>query len=356
VTIRYDGRQFARASWEETMNLWPRLVAALALSWLSLQPAAAADRLIPLEVALGDVSLNKVSFLMAADTGIYARNGLDVRQFITPGAAEVARNSGVIVPAQYVKSDIGNAPIAVGGVSPMMYRVANDARGIHRVALLTTEGYIRDTIITTSAIAKVEDLKGKRLGYSVPGAVTHMAALHFVKHMGWDVNRDVSLIGNGNALNPLEEGRTDAFFGSAMTVAMAPEMNLKLLIDLTPFKFPVGGSSIMAERRWLMTNRDTAARFVKASMEAIALMRKDRAAFNAALVKWFNIKDAVTQGRMYVEIEEIPLKPYPTVDGIKATLAAYDSPEMRKYKAEDFYDSSFMTELDRSGFIDRLYR
>jgi hypothetical protein len=29
---------------------------------------------------------------------------------------------------------------------------------------------------------------------------------------------------------------------------------------------------------------------------------------------------------------------------------------MRKYKAEDFYDSSFMTELDRSGFIDRLYR
>jgi NitT/TauT family transport system substrate-binding protein len=341
---------------EEPMRMWPRLIIALALSLAFQQPAAAADRLIPLEVALGDVSLNKVPFLIAADAGIYARNGLDVRQYITPGAAEVARNSGVIVPAQYVKSDIGNAPIAVGGVSPMMYRVANDARGIHRVALLTTESYIRDTIITTNAIARPDDLKGKRLGYSVPGAVTHIAALAFVKHMGWDPAKDVSLIGNGNALNPLKEGRTDAFFGSAMTVSMAPEMNLKLLIDLTPFKFPVGGSSIMAERNWLNGNRDTASRFVKASMEAIALMKKDRSAFDAALLKWFNIKDAVTQQRMYQEVEEIPEKPYPAVDGIRQTMATYDSPEMRKYKAEDFYDSSFMTELDRSGFIDRLYR
>src|SRR5688572_4135078 len=159
------------------MSIWPRLVVALALSSLLFQPAAAADRPVTLEIALGDVSLNKVPFLMAADTGIYARNGLDVRQFITPGAAADARESGVTVPAQFVRSDIGSAPISVGGASPMIYRVANDAAGIHRVALLTTEGTVRNTIITTNAIARVEDLKGKRLGYSVPGAVTHLAAL-----------------------------------------------------------------------------------------------------------------------------------------------------------------------------------
>ena len=337
------------------MSLWPRLVTALALSWFSLQPASAADRLIPLEVALGDVSLNKVSFLIASDAGIYARNGLDVRQYITPGAAQVARNSGVIVPEQYVKADIGNAPIAVGGVSPMMYRAAN-TNGIHRIALLTTEGLVRATIVTTQAIGEVEDLKGKRLGYSVPGAVTHVAALQFAKHMGWDPNKDVTLVGNTNSLNPLKEGRTDGFFASAMTVAMAPEMNLKLLIVLTPYKFPVGGSSIMAEKSWLAANRDIAARFVRASMESFALMKKDKAAYNAALAKWFNIKEPVKQNRMYDEIEEIPLKPYPTVDGIKATLELYDSPQMRRFRAEDFYDASIMTELDRSGFLDRVYR
>jgi len=338
------------------MSIWPRLVIATALFLGSLQPAAAADRLVTLDVALGDVSLNKVPFLMAADAGIYARNGLDVRQFITPGAAQDARESGVIVPAQFVRADIGSAPISVGGASPMIYRVANDAAGIYLVALLTTEGTVRNTIITANTIARVEDLKGKRLGYSVPGAVTHLAALTFVKHMGWDPARDISLIGNGNSLNPLKEGRIDGALGSAMTFSMAPELNLKLLIDLTPYNFPVGGSSVLAERNWLRMNRDTAARFVRASNEALALMKRDRAAFNAALAKWFNVRDPLVQERMYREVEEIPQKPFPTVDGIKATLAFYDSPEMRKYKAEDFYDSSFMTDLDRSGFLDRLYR
>src|SRR5678816_4484082 len=113
--------------WEEDMGISGtgyRLLLGLLLSLAAL-PSGAADKLIPLDVALGDVSLNKVSFLIAADAGIYAKNGLDVRQYITPGAAQVARNSGVMVPEQYIKADIGNAPLSVGGVSPMMYRAAN---------------------------------------------------------------------------------------------------------------------------------------------------------------------------------------------------------------------------------------
>jgi ABC-type nitrate/sulfonate/bicarbonate transport system substrate-binding protein len=332
------------------------LLAAVAAAWLTAMPARAAGALIGLDVALGDVSLNKVPFLIAADTGIYARNGLDVHQFITPGAAEVARHSGVVVPAQYIKADMGSAPIAIGGGSPMIYRVANDALAIPRVLIATTESIIRDHIIASASVASVQDLKGKRLGYSVPGAVTHLGALAFVKRMGWDPNKDISLMGNGNALNPLRQGREDALLGSAMLIAMAPELKLKDVIDLTQYKIPVAGSSILAERKWLQANRGTAARFVKSAVEAIALMKTDRGAFDAALAKWFNIEDKLTQDRMYQFAAEFPAKPYPTVEGIKNTLAIYDSPEMRKYKAEDFYDATFVTALDKSGAIDRLYK
>jgi ABC-type nitrate/sulfonate/bicarbonate transport system substrate-binding protein len=332
-----------------------RVVLAVALAWLSGQPAQAADRLVPVEVDMGDISLNKVPYLIAADAGIYARNGLDVRQSITPAAAETARRSGVTVPAQSIKADVASAPIQLGSGTPMMYRVANDPRAVHRVVLTTGETIIRETIITTNAIATPEGLKGKRLGYSVAGTVTHVAGLSFARHMGWDPNRDMTLVGNANGVNPLKEGRTDAFFGSSMSVALAPEMNLKLLIDLTQYRFPVAGSGIMAEREWLKSNRDTAVRFVKAAFEAIALMKKDRAAFDAAVIKWLNITDKAAQDRMYADIE-LPEKPYPSVEGIRHTFVLYDSPGMRKYKPEDFYDSSIMTELDRSGFIDRLYR
>ena len=46
----------------------------------------------------------------------------------------------------------------------------------------------------------------------------------------------------------------------------------------------------------------------------------------------------------------------PTIEGIKATIAIYNLAEMRKHKAEEFYDASFMEELDKSGFLDRLYQ
>lgn len=328
------------------------LVFAMATVW----PASAAGQLIPLDVALGDVSLNKVPFLIAADNGLYAKNGLDVHQYITPGAAEVARRSGVVVPAQYVRENIGAAPIEVGGGSPMIYRVATDPKAIHRVILATTEPVVRFHVIATPAIGKIEDLKGKRLGYSVPGAVSHVAALTWAKRMGWTPGKDIVLVGNSNSLNPLKEGKVDAVLGAAMLYAMAPEMQLKDIADLETYRMPVAGSGIMVERSWLMANRDTTARFIKASVEAFALMTKDRSVFDASLAKWFNVKDATTQARMYAEIAGMPKKPYPAVDGIKNTMALYDSPEMRKHKAEDFYDSAFIAELDRDGFIDRLYR
>jgi NitT/TauT family transport system substrate-binding protein len=336
-------------------RLVSRLVMGVAVAWLGVSAPKAAEKLVPLDVALGDVSLNKVSFLIAADTGIYARNGLDVHQFITPGAAAVARNSGIAVPAENVKADIGNAPISIGGGSPMIYRVANSG-GVHRIVIATTEGIIRDHIIASPNIKSVADLKGKRLGYSVPGAVTHVGAIGFAKAMGWEPGKDITLVGGGNALNPLLEGREDALLGTGMLFAMASERKLNDLIDLTQYKIPVAGSSILAEKNWLQSNRDTAARFVKSAVEADALMKTDRGAFNAALVKWFNIKDAATQQSMYREAVDIPRKAYPAVEGIKNTLAVYDSPQMRKYKAEDFYDSSFIAALDKSGAIDRLYK
>jgi NitT/TauT family transport system substrate-binding protein len=330
-------------------------VLGLMLCLLSLS-AVAAEKATSLDVALGDVSLNKVSFLIAADAGIYARNGLDVHQYITPGAAQVARNSGIAVPGANIKADIANAPISIGGGSPMIYRVANTPGALHRIVLTTTESIIRDHIIAAPNIKSVQELKGKRLGYSVPGAVTHVGAVGFAKKMGWEPGKDITLVGGGNALNPLLEGREDALLGPGMLFAMANEKKLNDLVDLTQYRIPVAGSSILAEKNWLQANRDTAARFVKAAIEADALMKTNRAAFNAALLKWFNIKDAATQDSMYREALEIPKKPYPAVEGIKATLAIYDSPQMRKYKAEDFYDASFIEALDKSGAIDRLYK
>ena len=333
-----------------------RRAAGLALISLLLSaPAGAADALIAVDVALGDVSINKVPFLMAADNGIYARNGLAVHQFITPNAAEVARNSGVVVPPETVREDIDAAPLAVGGGSPTIYRAVHTG-GIDRVILATQEDRVKSHIIAIPGIRTVDDLRGKRLGYSSTGTVTHMGLLLFARHMGWTPGTDIFLVDRANTIGALTQGRVDATMASAMLVALAPEAGLNDVVDLEEYDLPLAGSGVMAERRWLADNRDTAARFVKAAVEAVALMKRDRAAFDASLAKWFNITDAVTQERMYAVVMEFPDKPYPTVEGIRAMMELYDSPEMRMHSAEEFYDSSFVEELDRSGYLDSLHR
>jgi len=315
----------------------------------------AADALVSVDLALGDVSISKVPFLMAGDHGIYERNGLDVHQYLTPHAVEIARGSGVIVPPEYAREDINSAPLGIVGASPTIYRSVHTG-GVDRVALVTHEAVARAHLIGRPEIASAEDLRGMRLGYSSVGTVTHVGLTSFALRMGWTPGVDVQLVDQGNTIDAILEGRVDAAWVTAVVLALAPEAGLSDIVDLADYDLPLAGSSVMAERNWLAANRDTAALFVKAAVDAVALMKRDRAAFDFTLAKWFGITDEETLLRIYAEVSGFPDKPYPAVEGIRAMMAIYDTPEMRMHTAEDFYDSSFIEALDQSGYLDEVSR
>jgi hypothetical protein len=55
-------------------------------------------------------------------------------------------------------------------------------------------------------------------------------------------------------------------------------------------------------------------------------------------------------------VENTPMKPYPSVNGIRQVLSLFTYRELKQSKPEDFYDASFIAELDKSGYIDSLYK
>jgi ABC-type nitrate/sulfonate/bicarbonate transport system substrate-binding protein len=116
------------------------------------------------------------------------------------------------------------------------------------------------------------------------------------------------------------------------------------------------GSGVNALKRWLPEHRETAARFVKSTVDAIALIKTDKQAAFAAMAKWYGITDPEKQEHIYAQAVQLPSKPYPAVEGIKKMMAIYDYREMRVHAPEDFYDASFITALDQSGYIDGLYK
>jgi len=82
----------------------PLAVVLVALGYVAvLMSALRAQEALPVSVELGDVSLTKLPFIVAAEGGIYERNGLKVSQFISPRAAELIRqSSGLVVPKEFV--------------------------------------------------------------------------------------------------------------------------------------------------------------------------------------------------------------------------------------------------------------
>src|SRR5581483_9637744 len=167
--------------------------------------------------ALGDVSLNKVPFIIAADQGIYARNGLDVHQFITPNAAKAIAADGIVVPKAYIGEAGAATPISIGGGAAMISGVSRGRD--RRIVISTTENVVRDHIIARTDIKSEQDLKGRVLGAGV-GNVPAYAAAVYLRHIGLD--KDV-MVSKDDNFEALKAGKIDAFIGNLFSAARAPE-------------------------------------------------------------------------------------------------------------------------------------
>jgi hypothetical protein len=75
--------------------------------------------------------------------------------------------------------------------------------------------------------------------------------------------------------------------------------------------------------------------------------------------KWMRLddKEALNESYEYV-LKIVPKKPYATDKGIQAVLdaLALRNPTAKKFKPQDFYDMSYLQDLDKSGFLDAVFR
>src|SRR5262249_28708327 len=285
-----------------------RLAFVVTLLFIGISPARAQEQLIKLRVGLGDVSLNKVPFVAAYEAEIYRKNGLDVEQFITQSAADVARRTGIIVPKELIRAGGRDTPIVIGGCGPLMVRWTTDAQADDRVIVACTDPVVRWRIIARPDVTNIEQLKGKRLGYSGYGAVTHFVALSFAKIMGWNPERDLSLMSGANTIDALKSGRVDALIASELHETMALSAGYKTLLDLWKYTSPKGAPGVNVSRAWLKDNRETVRRFAKSPVEMTALVKQNKPTAFTAMAKWYGVTDPEKQEYFYREISNLPHK------------------------------------------------
>ncbi len=311
----------------------------------------------PMLVPLTDVSTNKLPYIVAKEEGIFDKYGIGIQLYMTNNAAEKGAGDGMTPNPEYVDDPEGERQISTGGGVGVVTRRANE--GGDRVVIGTTGDMLSWWVYAREGINTIEDLKGKVLSATgIDSSCTGGAAHVLAKRMGWEIGKDIMLFENHESrIDKMLDGVYDAVIVSELPDVYARNKGLKPLISLRDWGLPYACSGISASKAWLEIpqNRETAKRFLMATIEAIALMKQKPETVYKALDKWYGIKDPAVQKQMYAYIEELPAKPYPSVEGIKVIMDTFDTEAMKKMKITDMYDDSIMKEIDASGFIDKLY-
>ena len=212
-------------------------------------------------------------------------------------------------------------------------------------------------------IAKPEDLKGKTLAVTRFGSLTDLLVRPALKNWGLEPQKDVKLIQIGrmpDIATAISQKSVDGGVISFPTSIQAEKMNIKTLLDFAESGFDIPATTVVVSRRYTKTHRDVVLRFLKAYVEGTRRLLTDRELGIRALRKYGGISDREMLATTYDLFTSRYIKKIPTVNakGVENSLSliAENNPKAKSRKAEEFMDTSFMDELEKTGFIKSVWK
>jgi NitT/TauT family transport system substrate-binding protein len=315
------------------------------LSWAC--PAQAQDK--PLKkISWGVTSLSASNWIpwLAKDAKIYEKHGLDVELILVKGSGQTS--------AAILGGSLFAAPVAVPQV--MMANLG----GADLVNIAHTVPGVQSKLLVKQEIKRPEDIKGKRIATSSLGSLGDFLFKYIIRKNGIDPIRDVTWLSigtPGERLQALASGRVDAADLSYPTDAQGLRMGYRILWDARK-EVVYPSMSVVTRRKTVQEDRDTVMRMLKSHIEGIAYFKTHKEFSMKVLSKYLRTNDQeLLEGSYEIFRQDFISVPYPIMKGLEATYdyVAASRPEIRGRKPEEFMDPSLVAELDKSGFIKKLY-
>jgi ABC-type nitrate/sulfonate/bicarbonate transport system substrate-binding protein len=209
------------------------------------------------------------------------------------------------------------------------------------------------------SIRSVQDLKGKAVAVTQAAASTDYATRIVLKRFGLVPDKDVKLIFTGNMpalVTAVKSGNAAAGLMSAPTTFQALELGLKPILNVTEMNIPFVFVGVCTTRKIIQQKPEHLTRFLRAYIEALAIIRTDKETAFKAMGKFLKTDNRQTLEGIYDDYgsayQRVPLM---TKQEVQAVLDVVKSPKGVRAKPEVFYDNSFVQKIDASGFINTLY-
>jgi NitT/TauT family transport system substrate-binding protein len=301
------------------------------------------------KIIWGQTSISSSQWIpwIAKDARIYEKYGLDVDiVYLRGGSGDTSK--------ALVAGSIFAAPVTTATVM-----TANLA-GADLTTIAHTVKAVQSKVMSRPELKRPEDIKGKRLASSGLGSLGDFLHRVVMKKYGVNPERDVTWLTIGappDRLAALDAKLVDAADLSYPFDVKAEQKGYRVLWDAR-IEVPYPSMSVVTRKKTIQDDRDTVARMMRAHVEGIHFLKTQKEASEKILAKYLKTNDKeLLDGSYEIYKDDFIAVPYPITQGLQTTYeyVAQRRPEIFNHKAEEFTDPSFITELDKSGFIKKLY-
>ncbi len=303
-----------------------------------------------IRVGLSSVSALHSAMWVAEQKGFFRKHGVETEIIVTGQGATTGIGALLANDIQFVSAagdSLVNAALR-GGETVMIAAGVN--RGLNRIM-------VRPEIKTPA------DLKGKKIGATRIGAVSHSVLLMMLKR--WNINpADVQVLQLGsspNMIQALEKGGVDGAVMTIPFVFIAEDRGFRVLVDLAETDIYYLHTMIASTRSYLKTRRDSALRFLRGFLEGIAYFKQNKKESLEIVRKKLRV-NADQERNLERSYDLLATKyyepmPYPSLRGVETVLGLVekDNPKAKEADPKSFVDDSLLREIDASGFIKTLY-
>lgn len=350
TTLNATCREMAAAGARRPFKGFPRLLAKLFLIALCLVAGSAlAQEGRRLRAGYTSISGNMTPLWAAQEGGYLKKYGLDMEVISMPSGNE-GMNALIAGELEFLAiAGSTTASAALGGADV--------------VALGTTIERLVTSLMVGPTIQKPEDLKGKSVGISRFGTSIDTGARIAIQHFGLEPVKDVSIVQIGampSILGAMRGGRIQAAILSYPSIIQAKREGYREMLDIASLGMPYASTGITVRRSYVQQRRELVTNYVKAILEAIVRLKKDKPFALDVMTKYLRTKDKeVLDGTYDVSVTKYLKRiPYPTAEAFRTVLEELSqvNPKAKGQDPQKFYDDSILRELDKNGFIASLGR
>jgi ABC-type nitrate/sulfonate/bicarbonate transport system substrate-binding protein len=216
------------------------------------------------------------------------------------------------------------------------------------------------SLVSRPEIRSAKELTGAVIGLQRPGDPYEKNARSALRNLGMDPDKDVKFLylgANEVMWTALDQRRVGATMLSPQATLFARKAGMNFLVNLSDLKIEYQGSTFATRRSVLKSYPNLTLRTVRAMARGVHFFKTRREETFRILSKFLGTTNREALEESWNYASDIPAKPYAVESAVQAVIThlAEGQPKFAGRKPAEFIESGPLSELDRSGFIDRLY-